>query len=112
MTEAILERRREPRIPMRADDSAGLPLGLTVRLVDISTSGVLLASPQALELGQRARLSTTLGTGSVNVNIEVRRVSPGGDPGRAGGYRIGASFVDPDGASARSVSQFLTGATQ
>lgn len=113
MAEALLERRREPRVPMRDEDTVGLPLGLTVRLLDISANGVLLFSPQALSFGQRATLRTTLGADPVSIDVEVRRVNPGGTSGSpGGGYRVGAAFVGLDEKSNRSVRRFLTGDIQ
>ena len=113
MSDAFLERRREPRVPMKDDERIGVPVGLTVRLVDISAGGVLLFSPQKLRLGQKARLRTTLGADPFNVDIEVRRVADGGPSGAArGGYRIGAVFSGVDEASSRSVRHFLSGDSQ
>jgi hypothetical protein len=113
MSDALLERRREPRVPMKDDDRIGLPMGLTVRLVDVSAGGVLLSSPQKLRVGQKARLRTTLGADPFNVDLEVRRVAEGGPVGTVGGgYRIGAVFTGLDEASSRSVRQFLSGDLQ
>ena len=113
MPEASLERRHEPRVPMRDGETVSVPTGLTVRLVDISANGVLFFSPQKLSLGQKARLRTTLGADPFNVDLEVRRVANGrsaGSPG--GGYRIGAAFTAMDEASDRSVRRFLRGDLQ
>ena len=113
MPEALLERRREPRVPMKDDDTVGLPAGLTVRLVDISTGGVLLSSPQRLQVGQKARLRTSLGPEPFNVDLEVRRVAAAGVSGGArGGYRIGAVFTGVDEAAGRSIKRFLDGSFQ
>jgi PilZ domain len=113
MSEAILERRREPRVPMRDDQMVGVPLALTVRLVDISASGVLLSSSQKMGIGQRARLHTTLGADPLNVEVEVRRVSDASFEGNgAGRYRLGAVFTALDEAASRSVSHFLSGDLQ
>jgi c-di-GMP-binding flagellar brake protein YcgR len=110
MSDAILERRRELRVPMKDDERIGVPVGLTVRLVDISAGGVLLFSPQKLRLGQKARLRTTLGADPFNVDIEVRRIGDAGSAGAGrGGYRIGAVFSGVDDASSRSVRHFLSG---
>ncbi len=73
------------------DQTVGLPMALTVRLVDISAGGVLLSSSQKTDIGQRARLRTTLGADPFNVEIEVRRVADGGPDGNGRGrYRVGA----------------------
>ncbi len=113
MSEAFLERRREPRVPMNSDETVGLPAALTVRLVDISAGGVLLSSPQKMRVGQRAHLRTTLGADPFSVDLEVRRVAGSGPEGAAhGNYRIGAVFTGLDEASSRSVHHFLSGDVQ
>ncbi len=113
MPEAFLERRREPRVPMNGSHTVDVPTALTVRLVDISTAGVLLASPQKLHVGQKAKLRTMLGNDPVNADIEVRRVADGGiEGGHRGGYRIGAVITGMDAASGRSVRHFLSGDVQ
>jgi c-di-GMP-binding flagellar brake protein YcgR len=113
MPEAYLDRRRDPRVPMGGDQQVGLPMALTVRLVDISAGGVLLSSSQKLNVGQRARLRTSLGADPFNVEIEVRRVAEGGGDGNGRGrYRVGAVFTALDEAANRSVSHFLSGEVQ
>jgi hypothetical protein len=113
MSHAMLERRREPRVPMADNQQVGLPMALTVRLVDISAGGVLLTSSQKMSIGQRARLHTSLGSEPLNVEVEVRRVAEGGMEGNGRGrYRIGAVFTALDEASKRSVHHFLSGDVQ
>ena len=110
MPEAFLERRREPRVPMTDDPLVGVPLAATVRLVDISASGVLLSTTQKMAVGQRARLRTTLGPDSLTIEVEVRRVSDGSKEGNGPGrFRIGAVFTKMDEAASRSVQHFLSG---
>ena len=113
MSHAMLERRREPRVSMADNHQVGLPMALTVRLVDISAGGVLLSSSQKMRIGPRARLHTTLGTDPFNAEVEVRRVAEGGMEGNGRGrYRIGAVFTALDDVSKRSVHHFLSGDTQ
>jgi c-di-GMP-binding flagellar brake protein YcgR len=113
MSDAYLERRRELRVPMKDDERIGVPMGLTVRLMDISAGGVLLFSPQELRLGQKARLRTTLGADPFQVDIEVRRIADAGVAGAPrGGYRVGAVFTGVDEAAKRSVRHFLSGEFQ
>jgi hypothetical protein len=108
-SEAYIDRRREPRVPMRDDRKIGLPMALTVRLVDISAGGVLLSSSQRMNIGQRARLRTTLGSDPFNAEIEVRRVAEGGVDGNGRGrFRVGAVFTSLDETAKRSVSHFLS----
>jgi c-di-GMP-binding flagellar brake protein YcgR len=113
MSHAMLERRRAPRVSMADDQQVGLPMALTVRLVDISAGGVLLSSSQRLGIGQRARLHTTLGAEPFNAEVEVRRVAEGSHEGNGRGrFRIGAVFTALDDVSRRSVHHFLSGDLQ
>ena len=84
-----------------------MPTALTVRLVDISASGVLISSPQKMDVGQRARLQVTLGGEPLNVEVEVRRVAEGTQEVGRQRYRMGATFVAPDEYARRSVQHFL-----
>ena len=112
-SQAYLERRREPRVPMSDELRVGLPMALTVRLVDISACGVLLSSSQNMNIGQRARLRTTLGADPFNAEIEVRRVAEGDLDGNGRGrFRLGAVFTSLDAAATRSVNHFLSGDVQ
>jgi hypothetical protein len=107
MTEAMLERRRTPRVAV-SGTQIGVPMALAVRLVDISASGVLISSPQRMKVGQRARLQLTLSGEPLNVEVEVRRVADTGTEGFGGShYRLGAVFVDEDQYARRSVQHFL-----
>ena len=77
MTEAFLERRRAPRVAVAQGTRVAVPTALTVRLLDISANGVLISSPQRMDVGQRARLQVTLGGEPLNVEVEVRRIAEG-----------------------------------
>jgi hypothetical protein len=107
MTEAILDRRRMPRVPVGPAMELSLPVPLTVRVVDISAGGVLLSSPQKMSIGQRARLQLTLGGEPLSVEVEVRRVADGREAMGRNRYRLGAAFVAPDEYARRSVDHFL-----
>lgn len=108
MNEAFLERRRTPRVPVQPGTRVDFPLALTVRLVDISTSGVLISSPQQMAVGQRARLQLTLSGEPVDVEVEVRRVIDSvHDSSGRNRYRLGATFVTPNDTARRSVQRFL-----
>jgi len=113
MAEAFLERRRVPRVSLSEEHRVGVPLTVTVRLVDISTGGVLLASTQRMSVGQRARLHTTLGAEPFNVEVEVRRVNDiGAEANGKGRYRMGAVFSGIDETARRSIQHFLSGDIQ
>ncbi len=107
MTEAIMERRRAPRVPIAPGTELNVPVALAVRLMDISASGVLISSPQKMRVGQRARLQLTLGGEPLNVEVEVRRVMEGPAETGRNRYRLGAAFVSPDDFARRSVQHFL-----
>ncbi|HEY3383888.1 MAG TPA: PilZ domain-containing protein [Vicinamibacterales bacterium] len=113
MAEAFLERRRAPRISFSNDHRIGLPLSLTVRLVDISAGGVLISSTQPMTVGQRARLHTTLGAEPFTVEVEVRRVADAGaDANGSGRYRMGAAFTALDSTARRSMEHLFSGEVQ
>jgi hypothetical protein len=84
------ERRRVPRHQV-GEEFASLPANMSVRVLDISTAGVLLQSPRLLSPGARGSLRFTLAGAPFLADIQVRRVTPGSDA--ASGYRIGATFV-------------------
>ncbi len=107
MTEAILDRRRTPRVAVGPAMELSVPVPLTVRVVDISAGGVLLSSSQRMNVGQRARLQLTLGGEPLSVEVEVRRVSEGHEALGRNRYRLGATFVSPDEYARRSVEHFL-----
>jgi hypothetical protein len=107
MTEAFLERRRAPRVSVAPGTQLSVPTALTVRLLDISTNGVLISAPQRMNVGQRARLQVTLGGEPLSVEVEVARVAEGTQELGRHRYRVGATFVAPDEYARRSVHHFL-----
>lgn len=84
------ERRRTPRLPVESGAEAGLVSGSSVRVVDISVGGVLLASSRPAPVGTRGRLSLTIGGNPLAAEVEIRRVVE--TPDRTG-FRIGAMFL-------------------
>jgi hypothetical protein len=84
------ERRRSPR-HQAGEDFANLPANMSVKVLDISTAGVLIQSPRLLSPGSRGSLRFTLAGAPFTADIQVRRVSSASDAGS--GYRIGATFV-------------------
>jgi hypothetical protein len=107
MTEAFLDRRRTPRVAVGQGTRVSVPTSLTVRVLDISASGVLLSSPQKMTIGQRARLQVTLGGEPLSVEVEVRRIGEGTQEGGRHRYSLGARFIAPDEYARRSVQHFL-----
>lgn len=84
------ERRRSPRIPL-TDGQVDIVAPDSVRILDISGGGVLLASSRSAMVGSRGRLAFTVGDMPVTVDIDIRRVVAAAD---RSGYWIGAQFVD------------------
>jgi hypothetical protein len=84
------ERRRTPRHQV-GEEFANLPGNMSVRVLDISTVGVLIQSPRLLNPGSRGSLRFTLAGAPFAADIQVRRVSSASENGS--GYRIGATFV-------------------
>jgi hypothetical protein len=85
-----LERRRAARLPVEGGAEAGIVSSNSVRVVDISAGGVLLASPRPAPVGSRGRLSFTIGGNPLAAEVEIRRVVEA--PDRTG-FRIGAMFL-------------------
>ncbi len=108
MTHLGAERRRLARVHVA--DAAGLSLtvSLPVQVVDISKTGVMLASKCELSVGDRAELLATVGSRSIRVVIEVRHVSIDTQPRRGIHYRAGAAFA-PMSAEQRLLLEQLLG---
>jgi c-di-GMP-binding flagellar brake protein YcgR len=96
------ERRRTPR-QLAQGQSVGLPVAESVRVLDMSSVGVLLETSFPPDLGARARLRLSLAGEPLAAEIEVRRVAPGPE-----GYRVGARFVDMTPAHRRLIERFMS----
>ena len=79
----------------------------TIELIDISTTGVLFASPVAMTAGETGQLRMRLGERSFNADVEVRRGNSTGP--KAGSYRVGAEFTSLDEPSRMTLDDFLGG---
>src|SRR4029079_6599958 len=88
-----VERRRTPRVEPTGERTLSLEVELPVEVVDISLTGLQLASKVELAVGDTADLRATVGSKSVLVTIEIRRVAL--DSKTRGGirYRAGAVFT-------------------
>ena len=104
MAESFTERRQTARVTVRGVHSERT-VALSVRLVDISLSGVMMLASRPIEPGQRAHMSTRLDKGAVDADIEIRRVSATHDA--RGEYRIAARFIALDEAARGAMRQFL-----
>jgi predicted GH43/DUF377 family glycosyl hydrolase len=111
MSAADAERRRYPRIPVDAAPPViTLPMSATVQVLDISETGVLLASSQPLGIGRRANLKVRLGAEPLALQVEVKRVLPNINNTRTA-YRMGAAFVDLDDTTKKKLETFLRAQT-
>lgn len=76
---------------------------MSVRILDISQSGVFVQARQAARPGDRGRLRLDLGGMPFSADVEIRRVVPGiGNDD----YRIGIAFVGLSGEHRHMIRQF------
>ena len=97
------ERRRSPRRAVQ-DDFLLIPTTINVQVLDVSMSGVLLSSDEAVDVGTEGTLGLNLDGSRFTADVQVQRVAAAG---AGGGYRLGARFVDlgPDGR--QLIAQFM-----
>lgn len=99
----IEERRRSPRHDVIGGELAVVPIAMSVRLLDISLTGVLVQSSQPAKEGARGRLRLNLAGQPFSADVEVRRIAQGAG---GQGYKIGARFVDLTDAQTRVIESF------
>ena len=99
------ERRRAPRHDVDHQFTE-MPVRAGVRVLDISTAGVLLQSTQMVSPGARASLRFTLAGAPFSAQIQVRRATPA--PQGGAGYRIGASFVEMTLEHRQMIERFMS----
>ena len=104
------ERRQSPRILVDAAVECRLDLRTRVRLVDISLSGALLAAELALPAGVPAQLRSSLGPGSFQSSVQIKRTVPLSPGVTVTG--LGTMFNTMDERSRRSLEDFLRKASQ
>jgi hypothetical protein len=99
------ERRTSARLPAVGDVEIGQPNWSTVELLDISTTGVLVASPVVVDVGGKAELRVRLGERSFAAQIEVKRT----DSAKTGlgSHRLGAAFVGLDEGNRLNLEDFI-----
>jgi hypothetical protein len=97
------ERRRAPRREVVDGELAVLPWGMSVQVLDISTAGVLVQSPQSARTGATGRLTLTLAGQPFTADVEVRRVvSVNG----SSDCRLGMVFTDLSADHQRTIERF------
>jgi hypothetical protein len=104
----FVERRRSPRVSIGSRAAAVRPLSMAVRLLDLSSGGVLLSCPEPLQPGVSSRVIARLGSRSLDAELVVRHVSSEWDP-RVSGYRIGGRFAAPGLQARLAVESLLRG---
>jgi hypothetical protein len=109
MDYAFTERRSSPRASTESAALGALHVSVPVRLLDIGSDGLLVASWVPLRVGSTVRVVASVAGRRMEVEIIVRHVSGGWDE-RAGGYVVGGSFPSVD-AAARQVITALIGAS-
>lgn len=100
-----LERRQSPRTAVPDSSEMNRPEWSTVKVLDISISGVLFLSPQHMAVGQVGQLKLRLGENSFAGDIEVRRCDRHQVP--AGNYRVAATFTSLAEGSRGSLEDFI-----
>jgi hypothetical protein len=99
------ERRAGQRVSGDGEVELGQPTWSTVEVIDISTIGVLFASPVPGEIGETGKLRMRLGDRSFAAQIEVRR-SDARKTAQAA-YRVGAAFLSLDEGSRMHLEDFI-----
>jgi len=95
------ERRRSPRREVQGQ-ALGVPVAESVRVLDLSSAGVLLETSSPPELGAIAKLKFSVGGEPLATDVEVRRVTAA-----PGGYRVGARFVEMTPTHRRLIERFM-----
>jgi hypothetical protein len=86
------DRRRVARAVITGTELSVLTLPIPVRLLDISLSGVLFETANAVDVGTRGTLRFNFGGAPFSADVKVQRLEST-QADRAGRYLIGAAFV-------------------
>ena len=108
MENGFIERRRSPRVAMGSGAQVMRPVSMAVRLLDLSSEGILMACPSPITPGVVSRVIARLGNRPLDVALDVRHASSQWDQ-RAGGYRVGGRFVALGPQAKRAVESLLSG---
>jgi hypothetical protein len=108
MESGFIERRHSPRIPMGHGAQMVRPVSMAVRLLDLSSDGVLLSCPDPVALGAASRLIARLASRPLDAALDVRHVSSQWDQ-RVGGYRVGGRFLQLAPEARLAVESLLNG---
>jgi len=108
MDSGFVERRRSPRVPMGSGAVVVRSVSMAVRVLDLSSEGVLLSCPDPIAPGAVPRVVARLGSHPLDAELDVRHVSDQWDQ-RSGGYRVGGRFVLLTPQARQAVDRLLTG---
>ena len=108
MEHGFSERRRSPRVPMGSSAQIVRPVSMAVRLLDLSSEGLLMACPSPIPAGAPSRVIARLGNRPLDAEIDVRHVSSQWDQ-HAGGYRVGGRFTSLGPQAKVAVESLLSG---
>ena len=75
MENGFIERRRSPRVPIGSGAQVVRPVSMAVRLLDLSSDGVLLSCPDPVAPGAVSRVIARLGSRPLDAELDVRHVS-------------------------------------
>lgn len=111
MEPQFAERRRHPRVAVNGAALAMRPVSMAVRLLDLSSGGVLLACPDRMRVGATPRVVARLGGAPLEAQLHVRHASDQWDKD-AGGFRIGAFFTSVSPLGAIAIDELLKGSSR
>jgi hypothetical protein len=106
MEHEFRERRRSPRVSTESGTIAALHVAVPVRLLDLSSDGLLLASEAPLRVGSTVRIVSRLAGRQLAVELCVRHVSTRRGEA-AGGYVFGGSFPPFDPTVRQTIAAVL-----
>jgi hypothetical protein len=111
MENGFMERRRSPRVAMASGALVVRPVSMAVRLLDLSSEGVLLSCPDPIAPGATSRVTARLGGKPLDADLDIRHLSSQWDP-RVGGYRVGGRFLSLGPQARMAVESLLSGSEQ
>lgn len=89
-------------------EHVSLVVTIPVEIVDISLSGVLLASNLELRVGDRVQLTAAIGSQALRLEVQIRRVSIGRHaPEGSARYYAGAIFTGSSAEHRAVLAQLL-----
>jgi c-di-GMP-binding flagellar brake protein YcgR len=108
MDTGFIERRRSPRVSVTSGAVFVRPVSMAVRLLDLSSEGLLMSCPDPLRLGATTKVIARLAGRSLDAEIDVRHVSTRWDQ-RIGGYRVGGRFLSLGPQARLAIERLLSG---